>query len=92
LCRQIFCKATSVFAGLVYACKYRISDHARIFRKKVRTHAAAGCPIKQVKAIRAVARVLLELFLLKRALPESIFLPKFGGQQRRFADAFDRRR
>jgi nicotinate-nucleotide pyrophosphorylase (carboxylating) len=32
------------------------------------------------------------LFLLKRALPESIFLPKSGGQQQRFAGVFDRRR
>jgi hypothetical protein len=32
------------------------------------------------------------LFLLKRALPESIFLPKSGGQQQRFATVFDGRR
>ena len=39
-----------------------------------------------------VARVLLELFLLKRALPESFFLPKSGGSEQRFAGVFDRRR
>ena len=52
LCRQIFCKQrTYLRTGpeglrrLVYASKYRKSDQARIFRKKVRTYAAAGCRI-----------------------------------------------
>ena len=34
---------------------------------------------------------LLELFLLKRALPESFFLPKSGRRQQRFAGVFNRR-
>ena len=55
LCSQIFFKATSVSAGNLDAriasvpsfklLKNRKSDQARIFRKKVRTRAAAGCRI-----------------------------------------------
>ncbi len=55
LCSQIFCKATSVSAGNLHAriasvasfklLKHGKSDQARIFRKKVRTRAAAGCRI-----------------------------------------------
>ena len=68
-CREACCSEAWV---VVTAGQERVRNFMR-FREKFRTRAGRHCPIRQVKAIRAVARLDL-MFLLGVRCP-NLFLP-----------------